>query len=171
MTASPPSSATAPAGIGALIPRLAPGVSADAGPVGSGCLRLRSAPRPRGWLGRRLGLAESIAVELDDLGAFVVQRLDGRPLDELAAAVAEHLRLTRREAETCTADFLRQLIDRRLVVVERPADSACQRYAPPMVGPSALPAPQPAVAGSDLYPGAARVAPSGAPPFPVSASA
>ncbi|GDY13798.1 hypothetical protein LBMAG53_26760 [Planctomycetota bacterium] len=63
-------------------------------------------------------------MELDDLGAFVVQHLDGRQLDAVAAAVAEHLRLTRREAETCTADFLRQLINRRLVVVEQPAGSA-----------------------------------------------
>ncbi len=124
MPASPPSSATAPAGIGALVPRLAPGVSTEAAPGGAQGIRLRSAPQRRGWLGRRLGLADSIAVELDDLGAFVVQRLDGRPLDEIAAAVAGHLRLTRREAETCTADFLRQLINRRLVVVDQPAGSA-----------------------------------------------
>lgn len=124
MPASPPTPAAAPASIGALVPRLAPGVSSEAAPSDPRGIRLRSAPVRRGWLARRLGLAESITVELDDLGAFVVQHLDGRQLDAVAAAVAEHLRLTRREAETCTADFLRQLINRRLVVVEQPAGSA-----------------------------------------------
>jgi hypothetical protein len=107
--------------IGSAIPRLAPGTAVI---QVDGVTRVRSAERPstgiRGWFGRVLRLAPRSEIALDDIGAFVVARLDGRDLDALVGDVAGHLKLTRREAETSTAEFLRQLINRRLVVVDHP---------------------------------------------------
>ncbi len=111
---------------GSTIPRLAPGVeSVVAVP---GVIRLRAAPYRRGavmrLLARLLRLADRAEVELDDIGTWVVERFDGRSLGELAWALANHLKLSRREAETALGDFLRMLLVRKLAVLEpAPADA------------------------------------------------
>lgn len=101
------------------VPRLAPGVTVIR--TDQGACRLRSAPFTRrglhGLLARWLRLPDHVLLELDDLGAWVVERLDGRDLEALSAELAAHLRLTRREAEVALADFLRQLALRHLVQV------------------------------------------------------
>lgn len=113
-------SATAADVIETAVPLLAPGVERATGP--DGAPRLHGPPLRHGPVRRRLarvfGLAERVVVELDDIGAFVVDRLDGRTLDQLGADLAAHLKLTRREAEGALAMFLRMLVKRRLVRVE-----------------------------------------------------
>lgn len=99
------------------IPALAPGVVVMR--TASGVCRLRSAPLPRRGLHRLLArvlrLPACIELELDDLGTWVVERLDGRNLERLGGELATHARLTRREAEVALGDFLRQLVARHLV--------------------------------------------------------
>jgi hypothetical protein len=121
MEAPRPAMVTVPAAtaaFGATVLRLAAGVQTTQ--AGTGCV-LRGAPLVRtgawGWLARRLRMPDRVQVELDDIGAFVVRHLDGRPMDAVATALAGHLRLTRREAETSLAEFARQLLRRRLVEI------------------------------------------------------
>ncbi len=78
------------------------------GPV----MRRRAVSRFLGWL---LRAPDRCEVELDDIGAFVVARCDGRPLGSIADDLAAHLRLTRREAEVCLGDFVHALLKRQLV--------------------------------------------------------
>ncbi|MBA3686563.1 MAG: PqqD family protein [Planctomycetes bacterium] len=94
----------------------------------TGALRLRGpmlerpAPlRMVAWLLRAPGRTE---VELDDIGAWVVDRIDGRPLEQLSRELAAHLRLSRREAEVALADFLVALRRRNLVVLDATPPSA-----------------------------------------------
>lgn len=102
------------------VPVLAAGVTAHR-TVGGVC-RLRSAPLPRQGLHRLLArwlrLPDHVELELDDIGTWVVERLDGRDLSSLAGELATHLKLTRREAEVALGDFLRQLAARHLVLVQ-----------------------------------------------------
>ena len=110
-------SASVPGACAPGIPRLIPGVELQR--LDGGLVRLRGAPFRRGavhrLVARWLRLPERIEVELDELGAFVVTRCDGRDLETLAGDLAGHLRLTRREARVALADFLRLLERRRLV--------------------------------------------------------
>jgi hypothetical protein len=105
-----------------IVPRLAARVERQR--VGSGVLRLRVPLRRAGRLTRAwcwlLRLPAAVEVELDEIGTFVVERLDGRTLGALADDLAGHLRLTRREAEVALADFMRLLSARRLIALERP---------------------------------------------------
>jgi len=107
----------------ATIPRLADQVE----PVRteSGALRLRGPLLRRSAFARgmawMLRLPARFEIELDDIGAFVIERCDGRTLDRLAGDVAAHLRLSRREAETALADFFAALIQRRLAVLDHDA--------------------------------------------------
>lgn len=107
-------------------PRLCSGVISEALPGGG--LILRGAPLPRGPVRRALArvfrLPERLAVELDAMGAFVVERLDGRSVAELAQDVARHLRLTRREAEGAVGMFLRLLLRRKLIEIDGSAQHA-----------------------------------------------
>jgi hypothetical protein len=121
------SSETALAGDPSLIvPRLAARVERSR--VDGGALRLRVPLRRAGRLARAwcwlLRLPAAVEVELDDIGAFVVERLDGRTLGALADDLAGHLQLSRREAEVALADFMRLLSARRLVALERPPRTA-----------------------------------------------
>jgi len=101
---------------------LADGVEAHR--TADGVLRLRGpALRPWGpmkalaWLIRA---PKRIEIELDQIGTWVVDRLD-RPLAHLAQDLAQHLKLSRREAETALADFTRMLQRRHLIrLVECP---------------------------------------------------
>ncbi len=113
---------TALASQASAVPRLAERVEVHR--TGTGALRLRgpelrrAAPmRAVAWLLRAPARTE---VELDDIGAWVVERLDGRPLDRLAGELAAHLRLTRREAEVALADFLVALRRRGLAELQAP---------------------------------------------------
>jgi hypothetical protein len=112
-----------------LVPRLAARVEQRR--MDHGVLRLRVPLRRPGRLTRAwcwlLRLPGAVEVELDEVGTFVVERLDGRSLGALAADLAGHLQLTRREAEVALADFMRLLTARRLVAFERPPGPAAVR--------------------------------------------
>jgi hypothetical protein len=99
--------------------RLAMGVEAEH--TSEGVIRLRGPVqtgfRPFRALTWLMRVPNRIEVELDKIGTWVVERLDGRRLDQLADDLAAHLKLTRREAETALADFTRMLAKRRLVVL------------------------------------------------------
>lgn len=104
--------------------RLADGVDLQRTP--EGLIRLIGAPiRPWGplrilaWLMRVPKRGE---VELDAIGTWVIDRIDEHRLDELAVALAAHLKLSRREAETALADFTKMLLRRQLVAVVDAAD-------------------------------------------------
>jgi hypothetical protein len=103
------------------VPRLATGIEIHR-PTPN-IVRLRSAPFPRrGWhatLARWLGFPERLELELDDLGAWVIERCDGRNVATLAGELAAHVKLSEREAEVALGDFLRQLVGRRLVVIHQ----------------------------------------------------
>jgi hypothetical protein len=125
ITNSEPALAGDPARI---VPRLAATVERQR--VDSGMLRLRVPLRRAGRLTRAwcwlLRLPAAVEVELDEIGTFVVERLDGRSLGTLADDLASHLQLTRREAEVALADFMRLLSARRLVALERPRQPAAE---------------------------------------------
>lgn len=85
-------------------------------------LRLRYPLRSRPWAARlaRWFRAEDSAVvkrlELDAMGAAVWRRIDGNtPVRRIARDLAEAYRLHPREAETATAQFLRDLGRRGLI--------------------------------------------------------
>lgn len=104
-----------------LIPRLDGAVESLR--TSEGLIRLRGPilrrPLLLRWLAWLLGQPKRVEVELDDIGTWVVERCDGRSLDQLAEELAAHLRLTRREAETALADFTRLLMTRRLLSLEQ----------------------------------------------------
>src|SRR5689334_11449339 len=77
--------------------------------------RRRHVHRFIAWLMRAPARVE---VELDDIGTFVVERMDGRrSLQQLADELAAHLKLTKREAEAALAQFMTALIRRGLAQV------------------------------------------------------
>lgn len=107
------------------VPRLAEGVATEVQPDGSLRLNgpeLRRGPLSRGFA-RLLRRPCRIAVELDDIGRFVIERLDGRDMDGLAKALSSYLKLTRREAETSLTLFMQALLRRRLVVLQGMAEA------------------------------------------------
>jgi hypothetical protein len=108
-----------PADPGRQVPRLGPAV--ERLPAPDGGLRLRGpllARRgPHRWLAWLFAAPPRIEVELDDIGAFVVARMDGRSLGQLADDLAAQLKLTRREAEVALAQFIAGLARRRLVTL------------------------------------------------------
>lgn len=111
-----------------LVPRLAAAVEMQR--VAAGALRLRLPLRRTGALARGwrwlLRLPEALEVELDDIGSFVVERLDGRSMGVLADDLALHLQLSRREAEVALADFMRLLATRRLVALGPPPSALAE---------------------------------------------
>jgi len=98
-------------------PQLVDGV--DHEPLSDGSLRLHGPLLQRGPLMRVLcrwfRRPPRICVELDDIGSWVAERLDGRPLQQLANDLAAHLKLERREAEAALVLFIRMLLKRRLI--------------------------------------------------------
>lgn len=121
--------ASVPPDPGQQIPRLVPTV--ESLPAPGGGLRLRGPLLARRglhrWVAWLFAAPPRVEIELDDIGAFVVTRMDGRCLRQLADELAAHLKLTRREAEVSLAQFLHALVTRRLAalapapVVERTA--------------------------------------------------
>lgn len=106
--------------LGRSVPCLARDVERTA--TASGIIRLRGPrlvrPLVLRWWSWLMRMPAAVEVELDDIGSFVVARLDGRPLDRLVEDLAGHLKLTRREAEVALADFMGLLLQRRLVVLQ-----------------------------------------------------
>ena len=66
------------------------------------------------WL---LRLPRRVEVELDDIGTYVIGRMDGRTMQALADDLAGYLKLTRREAEAALTLFIQSLLRRRLIVL------------------------------------------------------
>lgn len=102
------------------IPVLEPEVSIEtAAPAGGGLVLVsRRARRGGGWLARFAPPVLERRVELDELGAFVVRLFDGeRDVAAIAAAFAERFKVCRREAELCTANFIKRLAQRRMVAI------------------------------------------------------
>ncbi len=55
-------------------------------------------------------------IELDEMGAFVFQRIDGeRTVRQIMKDFVKHFRVNRREAELATAEFIRKLAQKRLI--------------------------------------------------------
>jgi hypothetical protein len=69
------------------------------------------------WLAKWLKFPERLTIELDDMGAFVIEHLDGRTCGELIGELAAHFRLQRREAEASTLVFLDALAKRHLITL------------------------------------------------------
>ena len=75
-------------------------------------------PRRPGLLSRFAPPILERRLELDELGAFVVRQFDGkRDVASIAGVFAERFRVCRREAELCTASFLKQLVKRRFAAI------------------------------------------------------
>jgi hypothetical protein len=98
-----------------------PEVIEEPAPSGQG-LRLRYPLRSRPWaarMARWFGAEDSVVtkrLDLDAMGAAVWRRIDGKtPVRRIAEILAETYRLHPREAETATAQFLRDLGRRGLV--------------------------------------------------------
>lgn len=110
---------------GQQIPRLVPAVESLSAPGGG--LRLRGPLLERRglhrWVAWLFAAPPRIEIELDDIGAFVVTRMDGRNLRQLADDLAAHLKLTRREAEVSLAQFLHALVTRRLAALTPAVES------------------------------------------------
>lgn len=116
---------------GQQIPRLAPAV--ESLPAPGGGLRLRGpllARRgPHRWIAWLFAAPARVEVDLDDIGAFVVERMDGRCLRQLADELAAHLKLTRREAEVALAQFIQGLMVRRLAALTPAAEPVSETSA------------------------------------------
>jgi len=78
-------------------------------------LRGSLAARCFAWFFR---LPKRIEVELDEIGRFVVERMDGRTMETLSGDLVDHLRLEDREAKAALTVFVRNLLRRRLVRLE-----------------------------------------------------
>lgn len=65
-----------------------------------------------------LRLPTRVEVELDDVGTFVVKHMDGRSMEELSTLLADHYRLTSREAQAALTVFIKSLLQRRLVTLD-----------------------------------------------------
>jgi len=103
-------------------PRLADGVEVVEDPD-RGHVRLRGPRFKRGWLrlflARFFKLSDRIEVELDDVGSWVVTRMDGRAdMESIADRLSDHLKLTYREAEAALTVFTRALLRRKLLKID-----------------------------------------------------
>ena len=87
-----------------------------------GRLRIRGPVLRRGPVRRRLArllrFVDRLEAELDEIGTWVVQRMDGRSMHRLADELAIHLKLTHREAEAALTVFLQMLLKRKLIVLD-----------------------------------------------------
>lgn len=102
-----------------------PAVRFEATPEGA---RLEVPVAPPRWVyillrilrfGAKPNLRPTKVVELDRIGAFIWELCDGtRTVKDLATALAEREKLSRREAEHSLALFLKMLAERRLLLLE-----------------------------------------------------
>ncbi len=102
------------------VPRLREDVTVSQAP--DGAIRLRSAELRRTRLGSVLAwlfrLPLRIEVELDEIGSWVVARMDGRSMQDIATDLAADRKLTLREAEAALTVFVQSLLARRLLTLE-----------------------------------------------------
>lgn len=102
------------------VPRLATEVTTvdnDEGTIDLCGPPFKRGPLIRLWA-RLWRLPERVEVRLDEIGTYVVSRMDGRDLQHLCGDLAGHLQLSRREADAAVTAFLRLLLLRRLVVLD-----------------------------------------------------
>ena len=77
-------------------------------------------PRQRraGWLGHFQPPRWESRYQLDTLGSFVVQQIDGkRTVLEITGNFAAHFRVNRREAEIATVSFMKMLLERNIISI------------------------------------------------------
>jgi len=78
-------------------------------------------PRRSGLFARFLPPIVEKRVQLDELGSFVFDQIDGtRSVREILDAFVARYRNNRREAEYMVTTFLRQLTERRLITLVIP---------------------------------------------------
>jgi len=100
------------------IPALNPGVERDVQPDGRVLVTVRIPRRSKGLLARFQPAVIERRVRLDELGAFVLAHVDGvRSVADIVAAFIAAYGTTRREAELCTADFLKSLAQRHILSI------------------------------------------------------
>lgn len=97
-----------------------------AAPLETGLELLAHEPRSGFWerLGRRVGKPAQRRFELDRVGAFLWERMDGkRTVGELARAIEGEFKLHRAEVETALTHYLELLHARGLIEIDPPKES------------------------------------------------
>jgi len=73
-----------------------------------------------GWLAKRAGAANKIEIELDQIGLFVWEQIDGkRSVAGIADALAKEYKLNKHEAEASLLEFIDRLRQRGCVSLKR----------------------------------------------------
>lgn len=99
----------------AAVPVLNNGLEIGTGEDGKMVIRLR-APRGKGFLARFQPPVMIRTVKLDELGAFVVERIDGKAsVKEIIESFMSRFRANRREAELSVVEFLKSLMIRGVI--------------------------------------------------------
>ncbi|TVR15980.1 MAG: PqqD family protein [Planctomycetota bacterium] len=70
------------------------------------------------WIAWLLRLPQRVEVELDDIGTFVIQHLEGHTMESLSDLLADQYKLTRREAQAAMTVFVKSLLQRRLLILD-----------------------------------------------------
>ena len=84
----------------------------------NGIVLINRFERGKGFLSRFAPPVIEQRLELDELGAFVFQLIDGeRTVAQIIEEFVRRYRVNRREAELCTVAFLRRLTQKRLVSI------------------------------------------------------
>ena len=99
------------------IPVLMPGVELEDGDDGriTAVVHLK---RPDGFLARFMHPVSSRRIRLDEIGSFVLSRIDGRrTVMELIECFVGRYRINRREAELSVAEFLKSLVRRNVIAI------------------------------------------------------
>lgn len=105
----------------ASIPAVNPGVRSEKQDDGRLLITVSLPRRSRGFLARFQPPVSERRVRLDELGAFVFGRIDGqRTVADIVADFVRTYGTTRREAELCTADFLKSLAQRSIISIGVP---------------------------------------------------
>ena len=74
--------------------------------------------RPDGFLARFMHPVSSRRIRLDEIGSFVLSRIDGRrTVMELIECFVGRYRINRREAELSVAEFLKSLVRRNVIAI------------------------------------------------------
>ena len=102
----------------ASIPALNPGVRTTKGSDGRLLVTVTIPRRAKGFLARFQPAVSERRVRLDELGEFVLSRIDGmRSVADIVATFVEKYGTTYREAELCTAEFLKSLAQRSIISI------------------------------------------------------
>lgn len=108
-------------------PRLADGVQVET--LANGAFKLTGPPlrrtRPAKVMAFLMRLPKQMQVELDDIGTFVLGRIQAdRTMEQIAQDLAAHLKLETREAETALLSFIQSLMRRQLLVLAGTMETA-----------------------------------------------